>query len=184
MEFRSSKDASAAGAIHSSTILYLGFRQTRVRDAEMTAFMDELLDALTAIFLKIMIQFEDFSTDNAFKYLDRYRFKHPFFNEDIQGTGAVVLSSIVNATRLVSRASGKPITSHRIFFFGAGSVGVGVASQLTSFILNDLTTEQAKGQIWLFGSQGLVYNSRPEKLAEHKKLFSRDAMMVAHEGSF
>jgi len=155
--------------------LYLGLRQTRVGDAEMTAFMDELLDGLTAVFPKMMIQFEDFSTDNAFKYLDRYRFKHPVFNDDIQGTGAVVLSGFVNAARLASKASGKPLTSHRILFFGAGSAGVGVASQLTSFFtLNGLTPEQAKRQIWLVDSQGLVYNSRPGKLAEHKKLFSRD----------
>lgn len=112
---------------------------------------------------------QDFSTDNAFKYLERFRHKYPVFNDDIQGTGAVVLSGFLNAANLSSAASGLPLTSHRILFFGAGSAGVGVASQLMSFFtLNGLTEEQARKQIYLVDSQGLVYDARGS-LAEHKK---------------
>lgn len=112
---------------------------------------------------------QDFSTDNAFLYLDRYRDKYPLFNDDIQGTGAVVLSGLINAARLSCAASGKPITSHRILFFGAGSAGVGVAMQLMSFFtLNGLSKQEARERIWLIDSQGLVFNSRGP-LAEHKK---------------
>ncbi|KAG5641479.1 hypothetical protein DXG03_005119 [Asterophora parasitica] len=117
--------------------------------------------------------YQDFSTDNAFLYLDRYRNKYPVFNDDIQGTGAVVLSGLINAARLSSEASGLPITAHRILFFGAGSAGVGVAMQLMSFFtLNGLTRDEARERIWLIDSQGLVFDERGP-LAEHKKFFSR-----------
>lgn len=102
-------------------------------------------------------------------YLERYRDKYPLFNDDIQGTGAVVLSGLINAARLSSEASGLPLTSHRILFFGAGSAGVGVAMQLMSFFtLNGLTKDQARERIWLIDSQGLVFDDRGP-LAEHKK---------------
>ncbi|KAF8879655.1 malate dehydrogenase [Gymnopilus junonius] len=154
--------------------LYLGLRQKRVGDAEMSAFMDEFMEEMSKAFPKLMIQFEDFSTDNAFKYLERYRRKYPVFNDDIQGTGAVVLSGFLNAAKLSSVASGLPLTSHRILFFGAGSAGVGVASQLMSFFtLQGMTEDQARRQIYLVDSQGLVYDTRGP-LAEHKKYFSRD----------
>lgn len=120
----------------------------------------------------MLIPFQDFSTDKAFRYLDRYRFKYPVFNDDIQGTGAVVLSGFMNAAKLSSAASGQPLNSHRILFFGAGSAGVGVAMQLQSFFtLQGLSVEQARRSIWLIDSQGLVYESRG-RLAEHKKCMS------------
>ncbi|KAJ3515543.1 hypothetical protein NLJ89_g1685 [Agrocybe chaxingu] len=154
--------------------LYLGLRQKRVSDPEMEAFMDEFMQEMTATFPKLMIQFEDFSTDNAFKYLERYRKQYPVFNDDIQGTGAVVLSGFLNAAKLASAASGKPLSTHRILFFGAGSAGVGVASQLMSFFtLQGLTKEEARRSIWLVDSQGLVYDARG-RLPEHKKYFSRN----------
>ncbi|KAF9009971.1 hypothetical protein BDQ17DRAFT_1347251 [Cyathus striatus] len=154
--------------------LYLGMREKRVPDKEMEEFMDEFMHEMTTAFPKLMIQFENFSTDNAFKYLERYRNKYPVFNDDIQGTGAVVLSGFLNAAKLSSEASGRPLSDHRILFFGAGSAGVGVAMQLMSFFtLQGLSEEEARRRIWLVDSQGLVYDSRG-RLAEHKKYFSRD----------
>ncbi|TFK22450.1 malate dehydrogenase [Coprinopsis marcescibilis] len=152
---------------------YLGLRQKRLTGPIMDEFMDEFMHEMSVTFPKMMIQFEDFSTDNAFRYLERFRHKYPVFNDDIQGTGAVVLSGLLNAAELSSEASGLPMTEHRILFFGAGSAGVGVATQLMSFFtLQGLSVEEARRHIWLIDSQGLVYDSRG-RLAEHKKLFSR-----------
>lgn len=153
---------------------YLGLRQPRITGPVMDEFMDEFMHEMELAFPKMMIQFEDFSTDNAFRYLERYRRKHSLFNDDIQGTGAVVLSGFLNAAKLSSAASGRPLTDHRILFFGAGSAGVGVATQLMSFFtLQGMSVDDARRRIWLIDSQGLVYNSRG-KLAEHKKHFARD----------
>ncbi|KAF8205441.1 malic enzyme [Mycena galopus ATCC 62051] len=153
--------------------LYLGFRRKRVPTAEMTEFMDEFMYEMSVAFPKLLIQFEDFSTDHAFLYLERYRNQYPLFNDDIQGTGAVVLSGFINAARLSSAASGRPLSGHRILFFGAGSAGVGVAMQLMSFFtLNGMSEQEARERIWLVDSQGLVYTARGE-LAEHKEYFAR-----------
>jgi len=152
---------------------YLGLRQKRVSDDEMTEFMDEFMHEMSVTFPKLLVQFEDFSTNHAFTYLERYRNKYPVFNDDIQGTGAVVLSGFWNAAKLSAAASGRSLMDQRILFFGAGSAGVGVAMQLMSFFtLNGLSKEEARRRIWLVDSQGLVYDSRG-RLAEHKKFFSR-----------
>ncbi|KAK7044502.1 malic enzyme [Favolaschia claudopus] len=153
--------------------LYLGLRKKRVPTAEMTEFMDEFMYEMSQAFPKLLVQFEDFSTDHAFLYLERYRNQYPVFNDDIQGTGAVVLSGFINAARLSSQASGRPLSSHRILFFGAGSAGVGVAMQLMSFFtLEGMTEEEARSRIYLIDSQGLIYASRGP-LAEHKEYFAR-----------
>ena len=103
------------------------------------------------------------------RYLDRYKNRARCFNDDvsffclhafrllilclldqIQGTGAVVLSGFINAARLASEASGLPLTDHKILFFGSGSAGVGVAKQLLSFFtLLGLSEEEAKSRIYV-----------------------------------
>jgi len=153
--------------------LYLGIRRKRVSDEQMQEFMEEFMAEMSCNFPNILVQFEDFSTDNAFKYLKIFRERYCTFNDDIQGTGAVVLSGFFNAAKLSSLASGQPLSSHRILFFGAGSAGVGVAMQLMSFFkLQGLSEDEARERIWLVDSQGLVYDARG-KLPAHKRFFSR-----------
>jgi len=135
----------------------------------MTEFMEEFMHEMATVFPKLLIQFEDFSTDNAFLYLEKFRKEHTLFNDDVQGTGAVVLAGFINAAKLSSAASNQPLTSHRILFLGAGSAGVGVAMQLMSFFtLHGLTADEARERIYLVDSQGLVFDERGS-LAEHKK---------------
>ena len=84
----------------------------------------------------------------------------------------MVLSGFLNAAKLSSAASGRPLSDHRILFLGAGSAGVGVGMQLLSFFkLQGLSEQEARERIWLVDSQGLVYDARG-KLAEHKKCMS------------
>ena len=128
---------------------------------------------MAAAFPKLLVQFEDFATDKAFGYLARFRDRYPLFNDDIQGTGAVVLSGFLNAAKIASAASGRALADHKILFLGAGSAGVGVAMQLMSFFrMNGLGEEEARGRIYLVDSQGLVFDGRGP-MAEHKKYFSR-----------
>ena len=154
---------------HLDDPLYLGLRQRRVPMDVMDAFMDEFMEEMAAAFPKLLIQFEDFATDKAFGYLARFRDRYPLFNDDIQGTGAVVLAGFLNAARVASAASGRALAEHRILFLGAGSAGVGVAMQLMSFFkLQGLSEEEARSRIYLVDSQGLIYDSRGP-MAEHKK---------------
>ena len=116
-----------------------------------------------------MIQFEDFK--NPFPALERYRDKYTCFNDDIQGTGAVILAGFMTAVK----ATGIPVRDHRAVFLGAGSAGVGVARQLVEFFVKEgLTEDEARRCFWLVDSNGLVTDDRGDKLAAHKTYFSRD----------
>jgi len=152
---------------------YLGLRHKRVADNEMKEFMEEFMREMKLAFPQLLVQFEDFSTEHAFAYLDMFRHRYPVFNDDIQGTGCVILSGFLNAAKLSSASSNLPLTEHRILFLGAGSAGVGVGAQLMSFFtLQGMSKEEARSRIWLVDSQGLVYDQRGP-MAEHKKLFAR-----------
>lgn len=72
--------------------LYLGLRQKRPSVAEQQAFADEFMAAVKEVYPEMVVQFEDFESEKAFNYLDRYRNQYKCFNDDIQGTGSVVLS--------------------------------------------------------------------------------------------
>ncbi|KZT36148.1 malic enzyme [Sistotremastrum suecicum HHB10207 ss-3] len=152
---------------------YLGLRQPRASSEEYHDFMEEFMSEMKNTFPKLLVQFEDFTTDHAFEYLGAFRDRYPVFNDDIQGTGAVVLSGFVNAAKQASLASGRPLSDHRILFFGAGSAGVGVAMQLLSFFtISGLSEAEARERVWFVDTQGLIYDARG-KLAEHKKYFAR-----------
>ena len=123
---------------------------------------------MTLTFLRIVIQFEDFK--NPFPALERYAGTYTCFNDDIQGTGAVILAGFINAVK----RTGIPAKDQRAVFFGAGSAGVGVAKQIVEFFMREgLTEDEARRKFWLVDTKGLVTNDRGDKLADHKVYFSR-----------
>ncbi|KAL8788155.1 MAG: hypothetical protein Q9213_001794 [Squamulea squamosa] len=149
--------------------LYMGSRREKVSAHEEQEFMDEVMIALNEKWPGIVVQFEDFK--NPFPALERYQQKYTCFNDDIQGTGAVVLAGIINAVK----KSGVPVKSQRAVFMGAGSAGVGVAKQIVQlFVQEGLTEQQARECFWLVDTKGLVTNDRGDQLAEHKIYFSRN----------
>ncbi|KAF1985387.1 hypothetical protein K402DRAFT_405196 [Aulographum hederae CBS 113979] len=149
--------------------LYLGTRKEKVSADEEREFLDELMAALTEKWPGIVIQYEDFK--NPFPSLERYRDTYTMFNDDIQGTGAVILGGMVAAVKY----SKIPVKDHRAIFLGSGSAGVGVAKQIVEFFIKEgLTEDEARRKFWLVDSKGLVTNDRGDKLAEHKEYFSRD----------
>lgn len=149
--------------------LYLGLRQKRVSRAVATEFVDEFMQAVEDVYPSMFVQFEDFETEKAFQFLERYKQKK-MFNDDIQGTGAVVLAGYIGAVNL----SNVPLEDQRLVFMGAGSAGVGVAKQLMEYYLRrGLSEQQARDKFYLVDTKGLVTKDRGDKLAEHKKLFAR-----------
>ncbi|PQE14039.1 hypothetical protein CJF30_00006854 [Rutstroemia sp. NJR-2017a BBW] len=149
--------------------LYLGLRMKRPSPQVEQDFMDEFMAAVKEVYPNMLVQFEDFESEKAFKYLDRYK-KEKCFNDDIQGTGAVVLAGYIGAVNL----SGVPIEDQRLVFMGAGSAGVGVAKQVMEYYTRrGLSEQQAREKFWLVDTKGLVTRDRGDKLAEHKKLFAR-----------
>ncbi|KAN0095571.1 malic enzyme [Hyaloscypha variabilis] len=149
--------------------LYLGLRQKRVSPQVALEFMDEFMAAVKEVYPNMLVQFEDFETEKAFQYLERYKMEK-CFNDDIQGTGAVVLAGYMGAVSL----SGVPIEDQKLVFMGAGSAGVGVAKQVMEFYTRRGLSEQAaRDKFYLVDTRGLVTKDRGDKLAEHKKIFAR-----------
>src|SRR5262245_6223662 len=79
---------------------YLGWPARRMRGKEYLALVDEFVAAVKALMPHALVQWEDFRKDNALAILDRFVDRVPSFNDDIQGTGAVVVAGINSALKI------------------------------------------------------------------------------------
>jgi malate dehydrogenase (oxaloacetate-decarboxylating)(NADP+) len=150
--------------------LYLGLRQNRLRGAEYADFVEEFVAALEERFPGIVLQFEDFATRNAFTLLQRYRDRLCAFNDDIQGTAAVVLAGLLSAQNL----TGRPFTEERLIFLGAGEAAVGIADLIVAAQIREgVDEEAARARIWFLDSKGLVVKERTD-LQPHKLRYAQD----------
>ncbi|KAI8975413.1 malic enzyme, NAD binding domain-containing protein [Mycotypha africana] len=156
--------------------LYIGLREKRPDEEEFYRTVDNALNALCTAYPGILIQFEDWSTEHAFELLEKYQNKILCFNDDIQGTGAVILSGVINAIRKVQKENDVSPTDHRIVFYGAGSAAIGVARQIQGYFQteHDMTEEEARRAFWIVDSKGLITTTRGDKLAQHKVYYARD----------
>ena len=137
--------------------LYLGWRHERVRGQEYDDFIEAFVSAVMRKFPHVLLQWEDFSKNNANRLLDRYRDRLCTFNDDIQGTGAVTLAGMLAAMRI----SGQKLKDQRVVILGAGSSASGISDQAaTAMISEGATFEEACAAIWLLDSQGLVHSKR------------------------
>lgn len=135
---------------------YIGLHQKRPSDdEEFYGAVDNVLKALKTVYPKMLIQFEDWSSEHAFGLLEKYREKMLCFNDDIQGTGAVILSGLINAIRKVEKDDQVSPRDHRILFFGAGSAAIGVARQIQAYFQIELqmTEEEARKVFWIVDSK-------------------------------
>ncbi|KAJ1896791.1 hypothetical protein LPJ66_003777 [Kickxella alabastrina] len=151
--------------------LYLGIRQHRPDDASFYDSANRVVTALHEAFPNMFIQFEDFSTEHAFGLLEHWRRKALCFNDDIQGTGCVILGGFISAVE----QAGIPPQHQRIMFVGAGSAGVGVAKQLVDYFIIEygILESEAKAMFWFVDSHGMITANRGDKLAQHKVYFAR-----------
>jgi malate dehydrogenase (oxaloacetate-decarboxylating)(NADP+) len=150
--------------------LYLGLRQNRVRGEDYTAFIDEFVEAVQALYPKCCIQWEDFANFNAVPILERFRNKVCTYNDDIQGTAAVALAGMLGALRI----SGQKLTEQRFLFLGGGSAATGIAELISeAMALEGMDIATARSRNALFDIKGLIVRSRTD-LAEFQKPFAQD----------
>lgn len=154
---------------------YLGIQHERLTGERYVDVIDEFVAAVRHRWPNVLIQFEDFSSDNAQRLLDRYRDTVLCFNDDIQGTGATTLAGCMGALR----ARGLPVTAlsdQTILVAGAGSAGIGVANVLLQAMVEQGTDpEVAKKAFYVVDQHGLLSKDRIDELAPEQAAFARDA---------
>lgn len=155
---------------------YVGNRHERIQGKVYDDFIDAYIKAARKLFPQAVLHWEDFGSTNARRILDRYRETLPTFNDDIQGTGAIVMSGLLNAVKL----SQTPWTEQRVVIFGAGTAGCGIADQICAqMIRSGLTKEQAISRIWLVDLPGLLTEDMNDGLLYFQKTYVRKNAEVA-----
>lgn len=134
---------------------YLGNRHARREGAEYDAFIKRYIETANRLFPNAILHFEDFGPINARKILTTYGDDYCVFNDDVQGTGAVVVAAVHGGARL----TGVPLRGQKTIVFGAGTAGIGVADQLRDAMVDDgATPEEATSAIWAIDKQGLLFD--------------------------
>ena len=154
--------------------LYLGHREPRLRGAAYDALVEAFVEGVAATWPGCVIQWEDFKQSNALRILSRYRDRICSFNDDIQGTAAVVLGGILAAMRLLRER----LVDQQVVIVGAGAAGIGIARLLRMGMLADGATEEdVLAAIAVVDSRGLVHAGRRD-LDEDKREVARPATNV------
>jgi malate dehydrogenase (oxaloacetate-decarboxylating) len=159
--------------------LYLGWRHPRVRGQDYDAFVESFVEAIRQKFPRVLLQWEDFSKQNAAKLLERYRDRLCTFNDDIQGTGAVTVAGLLAAMKVL----GSTLSEQRIIILGAGSSAIGICNQIVAAMVQAGYPEHdPKRKLWLVDSKGLVHDGRTN-LERSKRKYAQPAAAIDAIGS-
>jgi len=154
---------------------YIGINGHRARGPAYDEFIDEFANAVSTVFPKALLQWEDFGNANAFRLLHRYRHRLPSFNDDIQGTASVALAGIFGALKI----TGGTLSSQRLLFLGAGEAGTGIADlYVAAARAEGMSEAEARGRCWFVDTKGLVVRGRGDTLAEHKVPYAHNHPFV------
>lgn len=159
--------------------LYLGYPKPRLRGSDYDAFIEAFVQAVQSVYPEAILQWEDFKQHNALRLLERYRRRIPSFNDDIQGTAAVVLAGIQTAVRYKHER----LTDQRAVFVGAGAAGIGIARLLQAAMRLDGATEgQTRRAVVMVDSKGLVFEGRRDPIDDDKRPFALSRSELAWFG--
>lgn len=139
--------------------MYMGARHKRIRGKEYDEFIESFIRAVQRRWPQAMIQFEDFAQPNAMPILNRYRDEICCFNDDIQGTAAVTVGTLLAACK----TKNEQLSQQRVVFVGAGSAGCGIAEQIIDqMVAEGISPEQARAQIYMVDRYGMLVEGMPD----------------------
>jgi len=143
--------------------MYMGWRHKRITGDEYYNFIDRFVEAVGADLPSVCLQWEDFAMLHARPILQKYRDKLLTFNDDIQGTAAVVLGAIIGAFNV----TGQSFKDQQIVFLGAGSAGIGVADYLrAALVKHGLSEDEARARFFIINKGGLLHSKRKDLVPE------------------
>ncbi len=155
--------------------MYLGVPRKRIAGQEYDQFIEKFVAQVKRCFPRALLQWEDFSKSNAFNNLHRYIDDLPSFNDDIQGTGAVVLAGIINGVKIKN----EKLSDQTYLVYGAGAGGVGVADQICAGLVREgMGITEAQDKIYILDSRGLVFEDR-ENLEDYKKPYAKSHLIAS-----
>ena len=155
---------------------YLGWRHERIKGDDYYAFVDQFVNAVKKKFPHVILQFEDFAQPHAFPLLKKYRDELCMFNDDIQGTAAVAVSAVIAAVK----ASGLPLSEHRVAILGAGSAGCGISEFLITLMIDEGVSEaEARQHFYLIDRQGLLLDTMKKDLLPFQQKLTQPDDKVA-----
>jgi malate dehydrogenase (oxaloacetate-decarboxylating) len=138
---------------HLADPLYVGWEHERVRGAEYDALIEMFVDAVIKRWPHVLLHWEDFAIGNANRLLARYRDRLCTFNDDIQGTAAVAVGTLLSAINV----TGIPLEQQRVAVLGAGSAGTGICALLLRAMIDAGASEtQARSCFYLVDREGLL----------------------------
>ncbi len=141
--------------------MYIGERHARIRDERYDDLIDAYVTACSKLFPHAMLHWEDFGTTNARRILNKYADQICTFNDDMQGTAAVVLAAVFSAVR----ASGSRLRDQTVAIHGAGTAGLGIADMLRDQMIREgLTPAEATRRFYPLAKQGLLVSDDPTLL--------------------
>lgn len=147
--------------------MYMGWRHPRIGGEEYAEFVEAFMDAVSRRWPDALIQFEDFAQKNAMPLLERYKDRYCCFNDDIQGTAAVTVGSLLAACQ----AADTKLSNQTVTFLGAGSAGCGIAEAIIAQMMAEgLSDEQARARIFMVDRWGLLQDNMPNLLPFQQKL--------------
>ena len=155
--------------------MYLGNRHPRVRGERYDDFIDAYVTAATKLFPHALLHWEDFGASNARRILDRYDESCCTFNDDMQGTAAVVLAAAFAAVRV----TGERLRDQRVVILGAGTAGIGIADMMRDVMVREgLSREEATRRFWPLDRKGLLTDDRADSLRDFQVPYAHPAADV------
>lgn len=150
--------------------MYMGWRHPRVTGDEYAEFVEDFIQAVQRRWPQALVQFEDFAQKNAMPLLERYKNRICCFNDDIQGTAAVTVGSLLAACK----AAGSSLAQQRVTFLGAGSAGCGIAEAIIAQMVSEgISDAQARSQVYMVDRWGLLQEGMPNLLDFQQRLVQK-----------
>lgn len=147
--------------------MYMGWRNNRISGDDYYEFVEAFIQAVMRRWPDALIQFEDFAQKNAMPLLEQYKDKICCFNDDIQGTAAVTVGSLLAACQ----AANTKLSEQRVTFLGAGSAGCGIAEAIIAQMISEgISDEQARSQVFMVDRWGLLQEGMQNLLPFQQKL--------------